>query len=308
MGAVIRGTGSFLPDPTRHNDEVAARVGVTAAWIVERTGIHARHVAPDGMFTSDMAAAAGRRALEDAGWTPADLDLVLVATVSAEAPMPSAAARTAELLGARCAALDVGAACAGFVYGLGVAHGLIATGAARRVLLIGAELLSRWLDWDDRDTAVLFGDGAGAVALEADGGERGVRAVRFGGDPSQREALTLRDGVIRMHGPRIYRLAVRQVSAVSRAVCDAAGWSIDTIDWVAPHQANARVIDGISRRLGVPGDRVLVNIGRHGNTSAASIPVALDEAARDGRLQRGQRVIVSGLGAGLVWGAAALRW
>ncbi len=311
MGAVVRGTGAYLPAAVRTNAEVAERLGTTEDWIVERTGIRQRHVAAAHEQTSDLAYEAGQPARGEAGRGGADRARGVGGTNTPPPPMPSVAALTARRLGATCAAVDVGAACAGFVYGLGMACGLLSGGAVRRVLLVGAELLSRWVDPEDRATAALFGDGAGAVVLTADAttdAGRGVCAVRLGGDPAHADALTLEDGLIRMHGPRVFKQAVRHVSDVSLAACAAAGWRVEDVDWIVPHQANARVIAAIGKRLGVPAERLLVNIGRSGNTSAASIPVALDEAARDGRLVRGQRLVLTGLGAGFVWGAVALRW
>jgi 3-oxoacyl-[acyl-carrier-protein] synthase III len=306
--AVVCGTGRFLPAERLTTAEAAQRLGVTTDWILQRTGIETRAVAASTETAEMMAAAAGRRALEAAGLEASALDLVIAATISQTHRSPGVAACAAQALGATCAAMDVGAACAGFVYAMSVAAGQIAVGAASRVLVIGVDRLTPFLDWQDPATATLFADGAGAVVLVAEAGERGVRAVELGGAPAQAPALGVQAGRVHMNGPAVYRYAVREVPRAVRAVVQAAGWTLSELDWLAPHQANARVLAALARRLELPPERVLDDIAEHGNTSAASIPIVLDEAARDGRLQSGHRIVLAGLGAGLVHGAVALRW
>ena len=295
MGIV--GTGHALPETSVENAEVAARLGVDADWILARTGIRARRVLADTESLLDLAEAAARRALDAARLDPGALTRVVVATVTDRL----LAARVADRLGLRCAALDVAAASAGFVYALDVASGDGPT------LVVGAEQLSRVVDWSDRDTAILFGDGAGAAVLDPSRGAR-IVATRFGSDGSAHEAVGIVDGVVRMRGRAVYRAYVTHLPAAVSAVAEAAGWTIADIDHLVPHQANGRALEAVARRLALPPGRLVLDLADVGNTSAASIPIALDRAVRSGRVARGDRVVLAALGAGLVWGAAALDW
>ncbi|MCA9542106.1 MAG: beta-ketoacyl-ACP synthase 3, partial [Myxococcales bacterium] len=289
------------------------------------SGIERRRIAPPGVHTSALATAAARQALDAAGLPATAIDFIVVATVTGDHPVPATAALVQHALGARCPGVDLNAACAGFLFALAFARGQIACGAARHVLVIGAEVTSRFVDPNDRGVMPLFGDGAGAVVLSAASeAEPGLLALRLGGDGAQADVLRIEAGgaahpasaetlargahTLRMEGPRVFRNAVRHLPEAVRAVCAEIGWSVSDIDWFVPHQANARILRAVVRRLGLAGERLLCNIAEYGNTSAASIPIALDEAARDGRLKPGQRVVLAALGAGLVWGAAAMRW
>jgi 3-oxoacyl-[acyl-carrier-protein] synthase III len=330
--ARVAGTGRCVPERVVTNEDLSRIVETSDEWIRTRTGIGQRHLVSEGEATSDLAAEAGRRALASAGIGAGDIDLVLVATVTADMPMPSCAMMVQQKIGARCPAFDVGAACAGFSYGLTVADGLIRSGVYRRVLFVGAEALSCYMDWTDRTTCVLFGDGAGAVVLTGEEQDvtrespeaRGILATSLGADGSQWKELNIMGGGslhppsaetlaaglhhMRMNGRAIFSSAVRLMSEACEEVLAAVGMTARDVDLVVPHQANLRIIEAIMRRLDVSPDRVLVNIERYGNTSSASIPIALDEAARGGRLQDGMSVLCTGLGAGLAWGAALIRW
>jgi 3-oxoacyl-[acyl-carrier-protein] synthase-3 len=326
------GTGSYLPDRVVTNDDLAATgLDTSDEWIRTRTGIAERRILEDGRATSDMAAEAARRACDAAGVAPAELDALIVATTTADMPMPSCAIMTQQKLGAACVSFDIGAACAGFSHGLVVADSMIRAGGYRRILFIGAEALSRYMDWTDRGTCILFGDGAGAVVMgpidedapPTDKTARGVLATHLGSDGTRwgdlnilgggtlhgTSASTLDDNlhVLRMNGRVIFSQAVRHLSESCQAVMDKAGLSPGDVDLVIPHQANLRIIDAVARRLRLPRDKFLVNIEKYGNTSAASIPIALDEAVRGGRVSTGATVLMCGLGAGLTWGAAVAR-
>ncbi|HLU68159.1 MAG TPA: beta-ketoacyl-ACP synthase III, partial [Kofleriaceae bacterium] len=301
-------------------------------WIRTRTGIRERRLMGEGEATSDMVVEAGRRALEMAGLAPTDLDLIVVATVTPDMPMPSCAAIAQHKLGARCPAFDLSAACAGFIYGLTVVDGLIESGRFGKVLLVGAEGLSRFLDWDDRTTCILFGDGAGAMVLVGEEQDappssrqaRGMLATHIAADgsfapqlqvpaggtrePASLETVQGRRHFIRMDGRAVFSQAVRSMSDACLAVLERAGLTTADVDWVLPHQANLRIIDAIVKRLDLDRDRVLVNLDLYGNTSSASIPIGLDQAVRGGRIREGDLILSCGLGAGLVWGAALLRW
>jgi 3-oxoacyl-[acyl-carrier-protein] synthase-3 len=321
----ILGTGHYVPERVVSNAELEKIVDTSDTWISERTGIRRRHIAAPHEVTSDMAAAAGRRALEAAGLNAADLDMIIVGTISGDSPMPACAVHVQQKIGADdIPAFDLSAACAGFVYGLTIADQFIANGTARCVLVIGVELLSRLLDWQDRTTCVLFGDGAGAVVLgPASGDGRGILASRIFTDGSLASALNIPgggsaepltpDGLARkrnkvhMVGQEIFRTAIKNLTSASTAVLKAAGLTSAELDWVVAHQANLRIITQVSDRLGFPLEKFVINIQEYGNTSSASIPIALDEAVRDGRIQEGQAVLMCALGAGISWGATIVR-
>lgn len=322
--ARIAGTGAYLPATRVTNDELAERVDTSDEWIRSRTGIGARHLIGDGEATSDMAAAAGRAALEAAGVDAAELDLIVVATVTPDSPMPSAAVMVQKKLGASCPAFDFSAACAGFSYGISIVDSLIRSADYQKILFIGAEALSRFLDWGDRTTCVLFGDGAGAILCVPTDDERGLLAANIhadgnfagdlyiggGGSLHPPSAETVAGGLhyLRMNGRAIFTQAVKLMSEACESALEKSGLSAADVDLLIPHQANSRIIDAIGRRLGIEAERVMVNIEDYGNTSAASIPIALDEAVRSGRLETGMTLLMTGLGAGLTWGAAAIRW
>lgn len=305
-------------------------VDTTDAWIVERTGIRERRIAPEGMTTSDMATEAARRALAAAELDATALDMILVATVTPDVPMPATAVYVQQKLGARaCPAMDLSAACAGFVFALSIADQFIRTGAMRYVMVIGVEMLSRAVDWTDRSTCVLFGDGAGAVVLGPAGGAelggkaRGVLSTRMQTDGSMAGALVIpaggtalpysaqvkerRDDKIHMKGQDVFKVAVKNLESASRAALDDLGMTGDDLDWICPHQANLRIIDLAVNRLGIRRDKILVNIERVGNTSSASIPILLDESVRAGKVRAGDTVLLCALGAGISWGAAVVR-
>lgn len=304
-GAVVTGWGTALPDKVVTNDDLSARLDTSDAWIAERTGIRQRYV---GGTTSELAVAAGRQALERAGRTGADIDLLVLATTTPDAVVPATSATVQDALGVAGGAFDLNAACSGFVYALVAAHGLVLAGA-RRVLVIGSETLSRITDWDDRSIAVLVGDGAGAVVLEATDGPGELLAWDLGADGSLRHLLKCdTGGYLYMNGKEIFRHAVRAVVESSRAALERAGLTTDDIDVFVPHQANARIITAASERLGIPAERCVVTIDRYGNTSSASIPLALADALETGRLQPGGLVLMSGFGGGMTWASAVLRW
>jgi 3-oxoacyl-[acyl-carrier-protein] synthase-3 len=319
---VIAGVGHYLPARVVPNAEFAARLDTSDDWIVSRSGIERRHFAAEGEATSDMATAAARAALADAGLAATDIDAILVATSTPDLTFPSVAAMVQGRLGStRGFAFDIQAVCAGFVYALAQANALIATGAADRILVIGAETFSRILDADDRATVVLFGDGAGAVVLESRPGQgtpedRGILAVDLHADGSQRDILYVDGGVsttgtagcLRMQGREVFRHAVEKLAETAEAAIARAGLSPDRVDWVVPHQANLRIIRATAHRLGVPMEKVVVTVQDHGNTSAASIPLALSVAAAEGRFRPGDVLVCEAIGGGLVWGAVVLRW
>jgi 3-oxoacyl-[acyl-carrier-protein] synthase-3 len=326
-GSRILGLGSYVPARVVENRELEATLDTTDAWIRERTGITRRHVAAPDEATSDLAAHAARRALEDAGLVASAVDLLIVATVTADSPLPSCAVHVQREIGAaNAAAFDVGAACAGFVVGLSIADRFVATGAARCALVIGAEILSRIVDWSDRSTAILFGDAAGAAIvgpaaageasrllgfrLGSDGRAAGHLRVEAGGsrDPASAASVAGRRHVVRMNGPVVFHAAVRHMVAAAREALRDAGIAASAVDRVVAHQANVRIVDAVAERLGVARDRFVVNLDEYGNTSSASIPLALDEASRRGELRPGEVVLVCALGAGFAWAAAVIRW
>lgn len=317
LRAVITGTGSALPARRVTNAELAERVDTSDEWIVERTGIRARHIAGEGETTSSLAAEAARRALEAAGRDAAAVDLIVLATATPDQTFPAAATKVQHALGiADCVAFDVGAVCSGFLYALQVAENMVRAGSAKCALVIGAETFSRILDWEDRATCVLFGDGAGAILLEAEEGERGVLASKLHADGRYNDLLyvdggpstTGTVGKLRMKGREVFRHAVVNLAAVMEEVLAGAGFTPADVDWVVPHQANARILDATAKKLGLPPERVVVTVDRHANTSAASVPLALDTAVRDGRIRRGDLIVLEAMGGGFTWGAALIRY
>ena len=319
MYARITGTGSYLPGDAVSNTELAARgIDTSDEWIVTRTGIRSRHLAPAGTTASQLGCEAARRALEMAGVEATALDLIIVATSTPDFIFPSTACLIQAQLGNKGAtAFDVQAVCAGFAYALGIAEKFIRSGSHKRALVIGAEVFSRILDWQDRGTCVLFGDGAGAVVLEA-AETPGILATAMHADGSYAGILNVPgqisrgqvtgDPFLRMDGQAVFKFAVRVLAEVAQEVCAAAEVNSADIDWLIPHQANLRIIDATGRKLGIAPEKVVVTVDRHGNTSAASVPLALDEAVRDGRIKRGQKVLLEGIGGGFAWGAALLEF
>jgi 3-oxoacyl-[acyl-carrier-protein] synthase III len=318
----VIGTGGYLPERVVTNHDLARVVDTSDEWIVERTGIRERRIAAEGELTSDLAVAAARAALARADVGAERIDLIVVATSTPDNTFPACAAAVQRKLGAsRAAAFDVQAVCSGFVYALAIADNFVKASQADTVLVIGSETFSRILDWTDRSTCVLFGDGAGAVVLRGERGtgtafDRGLLASHLGADGRHYEDLyvdggpssTGTAGHLRMHGREVFRHAVQTLTAASQRVLEAAGLSVDDMDWLVPHQANRRILDSVARRLGVSENRVLVTVDRHANTSAASIPLALAEADADGRLRRDQLLVANAMGGGFTWGAALLRW
>ena len=314
MRARIIGTGSYLPPRVVTNAELARRVDTSDEWIVSRTGIRQRHIADEHQTSSDLALEASREALHAAGVKPNDLDLIIVATSTPDYVFPSTACLLQAKLGVRgCTAFDVQAVCSGFVYGLGVADSFVRAGESRSALVVGAEVFSRILDWSDRSTCVLFGDGAAAVVLRAD--ERpGVHATVLHADGAQAGILAVPGNVcggrivgspfLKMDGPAVFRYAVKVLDEVARETVAKCGMRLSDIDWLIPHQANIRILDATVKKLGLPSERLVVTVDRHANTSAASVPLALDLACRDGRIKPGQRVMLQGVGGGFTWGAS----
>jgi len=320
--SVIAGCGAYLPERVLHNDELAATVDTTDEWIVKRTGIRQRHIAADGELTSDLALAAGRSALADADIGPEEVDIIVLATATPNETFPATATTVQHAIGMKGgAAFDVQAVCSGFVYALNVADNFIRLGQAKTVLVIGAETFSRILDWSDRTTCVLFGDGAGAVVLRATEGEgtiedRGILANKIHSDGQHHDLLyvdggpssTGKVGHLRMAGKEVFKHAVVNLADVVHEVLNGTGISADQVDWLVPHQANIRILKGTASRLGVPTEKVVITVDRHANTSAASIPLAIAEAHGDGRLQQGQLVVLEAMGGGFTWAASLIRW
>jgi 3-oxoacyl-[acyl-carrier-protein] synthase-3 len=320
LRTVLSGVGAYLPERILTNAELSRQVDTSDEWIVERTGIRERRIAADGEKTSDLSIAAARTALADAGREAKDVDLVIVATATPDLTFPATAARVQAELGVHHgAAFDLQAVCSGFVFALATADNFLARGQAKTALVIGAETFSRIVDWEDRGTCVLFGDGAGAVVLEAQdepqAGERGVISTYLrtdgrmhdllfvDGGPSQTGSV----GKVRMVGNAVFRQAVEHISGAMLEACARASVSIEAVDWFVPHQANQRILDGVARRLGIPVEKVVSTVAVHGNTSAASVPLALETAVRDGRIKKGDLVLMEALGGGLTWGAALVR-
>ena len=317
LRSVISGTGSALPKRCVTNAELAETVDTTDEWIVERTGIRSRYIADSTETTASLATDACRRALDAAGIAAADIGLIVLATATPDQTFPSSATKVQAALGIDdCIAFDVHAVCTGFLYALSVADSMLRSGAATSALVIGSETFSRILDWDDRGTCVLFGDGAGALVLRAEDGDRGILATRLHADGRHNELLyvdggpstTGTVGKLRMKGREVFRHAVKNLADVLKEVLAAADLTPADVDWVVPHQANARILDATAKKLGLPPEKVVVTVDRHANTSAASVPLALDTAVRDGRIKRGDLIVLEAMGGGFTWGAAAVRY
>ncbi len=315
--AVIKGTGSALPRTRVSNADLAKRVDTTDEWIVERTGIRFRHIAEEDETTSSLAIEAAQKAMEAAGFGSADIDLIIVATATPDQTFPATATIVQDALGCNgCVAFDVAAVCSGFLYALSVADSMIRAGSAHNALVIGAETFSRILDWEDRGTCVLFGDGAGAVVLAAEQGERGILATRLHADGAHNQLLYVDGGAgttgtvgkLRMKGREVFRHAVVNLSSVLKEVLEEAGESIDNVDWVVPHQANARILDATAKKLNLAPEKVIKTVDLHANTSAASVPLALDTAVRDGRIKPGDLLVLEAMGGGFTWGASVIRY
>ena len=317
LRSVVAGVGSALPREKVTNEQLAARVDTSDAWIVERTGIRNRHIAADDETTASLATDAARRALENAGVGAAEIDLIVLATATPDQTFPSSATKVQAALGIDdCIAFDVHAVCTGFLYALSVADSMLRSGNARKALVIGAETFSRILDWEDRATCVLFGDGAGALVLSAEDTDGGILATKLHADGRHNDLLfvdggpstTGTVGKLRMKGREVFRHAVVNLADVLNEVLEAAGLTAADVDWVVPHQANARILDATARKLGLPADKIVITVDQHANTSAASVPLAIDTAVKDGRIKRGDVIVLEAMGGGFTWGAAALRY
>ncbi len=320
--SVVRGFGAALPKRIVTNQELESKVDTSDEWIVQRTGIRQRYIAGEGETTASLGEAAARAALDNAGLTGADLDLIILATSTPDNTFPATAVNIQNRLGMHHgAAFDLQAVCSGFIYAVTTADAYIRGGLARRVLVIGAETFSRILDWSDRTTCVLFGDGAGAIILEAQKGEgtiadRGVLTAKLRSDGAHREKLYVDGGPsttgtvghLKMEGREVFKHAVGMITDVIEAAFEATGTTAEDIDWLVPHQANRRIIDGSAKKLGIPLDKVVVTVDLHGNTSAASIPLALNTAAADGRIKKGDLVLLEAMGGGFTWGSVLIRW
>ena len=322
----VAGTGSYLPEKVMTNDDLAKFVDTSDEWITTRTGIKERRIAAEGENTSDLSTAAARKALEQAGMSPADLDLIIVATITPDTLTPATACYVQASLGAKAAmAFDVSAACSGFLYAMKIAKRMIASGAIENALIIGAEKLSAFTNWEDRNTCVLFGDGAGAAVLRPSReGEGSIIATDIGTDGDQTGILNIPGGgsacpttpanaaeklaTLGMQGREVFKHAVTRMRASADTVIQRAGWSAEEIALVIPHQANLRIVDAIADRLDVPNEKVFVNLHKYGNTSAAAVAIALDEAHREGAFKRGDKIVLVVFGAGLTWAAAAIEW
>ncbi len=322
----IVGTGHFLPEKIQTNKEIEAFCDTTDEWIVQRTGIRQRHRVAEGEGSSDIAAPATLNALEAAGMEPQDIDLLLCCTTTPDQIVPATACRVQEMIGAtNAAAMDLNAACSGFIYGISTADAFIKTGQAKNVAIVGTEVTGNRLSWERRDTAVLFGDGAGAAILTGSENGRGVLTSHLWCDGSGLEMLWYPGGgskipvthdnlddfdihAVQMNGQGVFRRAVGDFSGAIEKALDSAGFSIDDVDIMVPHQANTRIINAVAQKVGLPEEKCVVNMDRVGNLIAGSIPVALDEAVRDGRIKEGALVLIAGFGAGLTWGSALIRW
>lgn len=322
LRSVIRGVGAHLPKRVVTNDDLAKTIDTSDAWIQERSGIKQRHIADDNELTSDLGAAAAKQALVRAGIDPVDIDLVICATATPDRTFPATAVRIQSMLGVtKGAAFDVQAVCSGFVYALTIADSLLRTGQFKRALVIGAETFSRILDWEDRSTCVLFGDGAGAIVLEAQSQkgtreDRGILSTRIRSDGRYEDLLyvdggpgsTRTTGFLRMNGREVFRHAVQKISGVIEETLVENGLAADEIDLFIPHQANKRILDGIAKKLNVSADKIVMTLDRHGNTSAASIPLALNHAFEEHRVKEGSLILMEAMGGGFTWGAALARW
>ena len=315
--AAIAGTGSALPPRRVTNAELAQTVDTSDEWIVERTGIRARHIAGEGETTATLATAAALKALEAAGISASEIDLIILATATPDQTFPATATKVQDALGIRdCVAFDVAAVCSGFLYALTVADNMIRGGTSNKALVIGAETFSRILDWEDRATCVLFGDGAGAVVLTTEEDGRGILSTALHADGRHNQLLyvdggpstTGTVGKLRMKGSEVFRHAVVNLAAVLEEAIGKAGLAVTDVDWVVPHQANRRILDATARKLGLPPERVVITVDEHANTSAASVPLALDVAVRDGRIKRGDVIVLEAMGGGFTWGAAVARY
>lgn len=325
--STIVGTGHYVPERVLANRDLEGMVDTSDAWIVERTGIRERRIAAPHETSSDMAAKASRRAIEAAGISATDIDLIVIATVTPDRPLPSTSMYVQQKIGARrdCPGFDLAAACAGFIYGLSVADQYVSNGTARYVLVVGVELLSRILNWKDRTTCVLFGDGAGAVVvgpaesenrgivsthLYADGALASALYIPAGGSAEPPSSDTVSRGLhfVHMEGPELFKVAVKNLAEAGRSALEHNQVKPEAVDWVIAHQANQRILEGVARRIGLPLDRFYLNIQKYGNTSSASVPIALDEAVRDGSIKKGQTLLMCALGGGITWGSALVRW
>jgi len=315
--SVVAGVGSALPARRVTNDELAESVDTSDEWIVARTGIRSRYIASDGETTGSLATEAARRALEHAGIDASEIDLIVLATATPDQTFPSTATKVQAALGLTdCIAFDVHAVCTGFLYALSVADSMLRAGSANKALVIGAETFSRILDWSDRATCVLFGDGAGALVLNAEESDGGILSTKLHADGRHNDLLfvdggpstTGTVGKLRMKGREVFRHAVVNLADVLNEVLEGASLTAADVDWVVPHQANARILDATAKKLGLPSEKVVVTVDRHANTSAASVPLAFDTAVKDGRIKRGDIVVLEAMGGGFTWGAAALRY
>jgi 3-oxoacyl-[acyl-carrier-protein] synthase-3 len=325
--ARILGTGHYLPERVLSNVDVEKMVDTSDEWISSRTGIKERHIAREGEATSDMAIAAAKHAIEMAGIEAKQLDMIIVATISPDMQMPSTAMFVQRAIGARsdCPGFDIAAACAGFVYNMSLADAMIRTRQAKYVLIIGAEMITRYVDWSDRNTCVLFGDGAGAAVLgPSEDGERGILSTHIYADGGQAESLWIPGGGtkypmsheiidtnqhrVKMVGKDVFKFAVKAMSAAAETALTSNGMTIADVDWMIPHQANLRIIEGVVQRTGMPMERTIVNIANTANTSSASVAIALDQAVRQGKIKPGQNVLFAALGGGIAWGSALVRW
>jgi 3-oxoacyl-[acyl-carrier-protein] synthase-3 len=320
FASVIRGVGGYLPEKVLTNEDLSKMVDTTDEWITARTGIRKRHIAADGETTSDLGAEAARRAMKAAGVGPDDIDLIIVATATPDYTFPATATVVQHKLGiTRGAAFDLQAVCSGFVFAVATADNFLARGQFERALVIGAETFSRILDWSDRSTCVLFGDGAGAIVLErqtkADAGDRGVKGIHLRSDGRYRDLLfvdggpstTQTVGHLRMVGNQVFKHAVGKISESVKAAAADAGLGIQDIDWFVPHQANQRILSAVAERLGLDDHKVISTVADHGNTSAASVPLALAAATEDGRIKQGDLILIEAIGGGLTWGSALIR-
>ena len=317
--SVVAGIGSYLPERVMTNAELSTMVDTSDEWIRERSGITQRHIAADGEYTSDLATQAAKRALEDANITAEALDLIIVATTTPDLTFPATATMVQEKLGIRNgAAFDIQAVCSGFIYAMHVADSMMKTGMYNHILVIGAETFSRILDWTDRTTCVLFGDGAGAMVLRKEDGEgddgvlnnfirsdgRHCDLLHVDGGPSRTQTV----GHVRMVGKQVFRYAVKDIAGAMRQCVEQAGLTIEDVDWMVPHQANQRILDGVGKQLGLKSEQVISTVAKHANTSAASVPLAFDVAVKDGRIKRGDLTLLEAFGGGFTWGATLLRY